>query len=318
MRTKKVSTKRRPVNNRRLVEGWTTVHSMAVATDGRVFAGQHGGAGAAAWTPDGALQWQKSLVKTSSKSSHDDDTLHVQLVGDALLALCKYTKSLFVLDAAAGVIRSERAIPTSRRFRVSPDGTKLVLRVATQLEILSYPDLKPLAKFDHYCNHDSIAISADGRWLAVNGHEVHTYDLERMRHVATWTPEGLAWGAWTMEFTVDNELITGEEKGGVRIWDPTTGKRIATVDGAPGKSRKPAVHALATTATRLAVGREDGTVIVMDRKGKLLHSFDKHDTTKPGTAALTLGAVAFSDDGKRLWVSAGVKKQPAGLTFYDL
>jgi hypothetical protein len=292
---------------------WTAVSSMALAPDGRAFAGETGGYRACAWAPDGTLAWERSLKKIGKESRYNYE-LEVALVGDDLLAFATYGEVIWMLDPATGKTRHELTIPKTRAFAVSPDRERLVLRTSTETTVLAYPTLEKLAFFDHYCNNNSIAISHDGRWLAVNGHEVHCFDLDKLKHVATIEPKD---GPWQMMFLPDGRLATGDDTGMVRFYD-TKGKPLGTLDGAPGRSRKPSITALASSAMHLAVGRNDGTVVLFDAKGTLVKTFDKHDVTQPDTGSTSLGALAFSADGSQLWVSAGLKKQPVGLSVYGV
>ena len=297
--------------DRRVIAEWTSVASMAIAADGRAFAGENGGFRACGWTADGALAWHRELKPIGPHSRYNYE-LAVDLVGEDLVAHAKAGTELWLLDPATGETRHQLAIPVARAVAVSPDRERLVLRADTETTVLAYPTLEKLAAFDEYCNQNCIAISRDSRWLAVNGHEVHLYDLEKLAHVATFEPPE---SPWTTCFTPDGRLITGDDAGRVRIYD-ATGKKLGEFDGAPERKRKPTITAIAASADHIAVGRDDGTVALFDAKRELVKTFDKHDVTVPDTGSFSLNAVAFSADGKQLWVSAGPKKAPVGLSVY--
>jgi hypothetical protein len=296
---------------RREVPEWTAVSSMAIAADGRAFAGENGGFRACGWNPDGTLAWHRTLKEIGSQSRYNYE-LSVQLVGDDLVAHAKEGTTLWLLDPATGATRHELTIPQARTVAVSPDRERLVLRVDTETVVLAYPTLERLAKFDDYCNQNGIAISDDSRWLAVNGHEVHVYDLEKLARVATFEPPESPWATC---FTPDGRLLTGDDTGRARLYD-TTGKKLLELDAAPDRKRKPTITAVAASKAHVAIGRDDGTVALFDHDKQLVKTFDKHDVTQPDTGSFSLGAVAFSVDGTQLWVSAGPKKQPVGLSVY--
>jgi len=313
--TKPTSAKSGP--QRRIVEGWTSVASMAIAPDGRAFAGENGGYGVCAWSAGGELLWQRSLAKIGKQSRYSYTAL-VTLAGDALLVLCYGAKKLFVLDAATGATRAEHAVPAdTRAIALSPDGTKLVARIFVETTVFSYPALQPLTKFEQYANQSGIAISADGRLLAVNGHEIHVFDFVELRHLKTWEPENCDWGPSELCFNAEHQLLTAEEKGTVRVWDPREGTLLATYAGATVPGRKTA-QAIAVHGDRIAIGRENGTVAVIDRSGAVQHTFTGFNVEVPDTGAEQLAAVAFARDGTQLWVSAAPKKQPSGLSVLDL
>ena len=312
------TSRRTPAAERRIVEDasdpWIAVAKIHVVADGRAFAGESGGFRACAWDAAGTSAWRRTLCEHGTDSRYYEE-LGIQLVGDVLLAHGKYKTTIWMLDAATGTTRGELAIPKASAFTVSPDGTRLVLRTGTETTVLAFPTLDPVAVFPEYCNHATIAISRNGKWLAVNGGEVHVYDLAAAHHVRTFEPPETP---WAMCFTPSHRLVTGDNAACLRLYDPATGKQVAEADAAAERSRKPTITAIAASAEHVAAGREDGTVALFDAKLKLVRLFKKHDTTQPGTAARSLGDVAFSADGTRLWVSAGAKQQPIGLTVYPL
>lgn len=302
---------------RRLLDpkaGWFAIQSLAVAKDGRVFAGELGRYGVAAWAPDGTLLWEKAVRKAPKAKPDYGQTVHVQLVGEDLLVMFGYGKELVVLDAKTGKEKRAMPIPVSRAFQVV--GDRLVLRESVETTVLSYPALKPLAKHEEYCNRDGIAVSRDREWLVVHGHEFHVYDGKAAKHLRTVAPDD---DPSAIAFTHDGVLVTGDGSARLRFWDPKSGKRLAQIDAAKERSRKPAINALATSARHIAAARDDGTVVLVDAKSrKVIKLFEKHAVALPGTGATSLDALAFSDDGKTLWVGAGIKGQPVGATAYPL
>jgi len=191
--------------------------------------------------------------------------------------------------------------------------------VSTETQLLAYPSLAPIVTFDDYTNQDEIAVDPHGRWFAVTGHVgIHVYDLPTRRRVTTFaadTPPG------HLCASADGErLITAGSSGRLGVYD-LTGTQLHDLDAAPGRTRKPSVNTVAADprGRYLASGRDDGTVDLWDAR-TLAHvrAHDKHDTTVPDTGARSLSQVGFDPDGARLWVSAGLKGKPPGLSAYDL
>ena len=300
---------------RRLLDpkaGWFALQSLAVAEDGRLFAGELGRYGVAAWGADGALLWSKEVRKAPKAKPDYGQTVHVQLVGDDLLVMFGYGRELVVLDAKTGKEKRALGIPVSRAFRVV--GDRLVLRTSTETTVLSYPALKPLAKHEDYVNRDGIAVSRDQKWLVVHGHDFHVYDGKGAKLVRTVSLED---DPSAVAFTHDGLLVTGDDTSRVRLWEPKSGKRVAQIDAASERSRKPGITALATSARHIAAARDDGTVVLVDAKTrKVVKRFEKHAVALPATGATSLDAIAFSDDGDTLWVGAGTKGEPVGATAY--
>jgi hypothetical protein len=292
---------------------WIAIESLVVAPDGRVFAGENGAAGVCAWDANGTVRWRVSLAKPRKGGRHE---IALALAGDTLYAQSKYGEDLWLLDPATGKVKKTLAVPESTRdIAVSPDGTRLIARVSTETSVFALPSMKLLAAHEHYCNMNQIAVSADGKWFAVNGMEVHVYDLATAKHVTSFEPPE---SPWALAFTPANLVVTGDDNALVELREPKSGKKSRSADGAPERKRKPTITALAASAKHVAVGREDGTVALFDAKLSLVRTFDGHDVTQPETGACNLGSVRFSADGKRLYVSANLKKQPAGVSVYTL
>jgi hypothetical protein len=291
---------------------WFAVGSMAIANDGRAFAGECGKAlRIAAWHADGSFAWESSVTTAASRSAR----MQVQLVGDTVLAHPDYSRDLFVLDAKTGKRKKRLALPEACRSLLVV-GDRIILRPGIETVIASYPAMKVLARFsEQYVNMNAIALAPDAKSFAVTSHEVHVFDLVKAKHVCTWTPTDTIWAA---TFTPDGKVVTGDAESTVEIRDPATGKRLAMIDAAPGRSNKPTITALAASKKYIAAGREDGCVAVIDRaKKQVVRELDKHHVAIPGTGATSLEDVAFAKDGA-LWVSAGSKQAPIGLSRYAL
>lgn len=305
-----------PGGQRRLVDPkdkWEAVASIAIAEDGRIFAGENGRHGVAAWDAGGKLLWQRSIRPQPKKA---DYLLSVKVVlgGNDVVALCRHTSELVVLDARTGKEKRKLKLADPRGLLIA--GDRLIVRTGITTTVLAFPSLEKLTELEEYVNGSGIAVSRDGKHLAVHGHEWHTYDLKTLRHVRT---VDVGDDPYDVAFTPDGALITVDGSSRIKLWDPRTGKRVALIDGAKERNRKPAANAVDSSARHLAIARDDGTVAVIDSKTKkTIHLFEKHLVAIPGTGATELSGLAFTKDGKTLWVSAGPKGTPVGLTAYSL
>jgi WD40 repeat protein len=174
--------------------------------------------------------------------------------------------------------------------------------------------MKRLVHFAEYCNQDCIAISPDGKWLAVAGHEIHVFDLAKKKHVKTWEP---AESPWDMCFTASSgHLVTGDDKNMLRLYDAENG--FAEVK-AVGKNRAPTLTAVAASQDGkwIATANDLGTVLVHQAGTlEIAKELKGHDPTQPDTGSRSIPSLAFGDGV--LVVGAAPKKQPAGLTLHTL
>lgn len=193
-------------------------------------------------------------------------------------------------------------------------GDRLILRTEVSTTVVSYPAFKKLAVLEEYVNGDGIAVCADGKYLGVHGHDWHTYDLKTLKHLRTVELED---DPYDVTFTHDGALVTVDDRSRIVLWEPKTGRQLGQVDGAKERGRKPSANKVTTSSRHIAIAREDGAVAVFDlRTKKQVHLFEKHLVTLPQTGATALSDLAFTKDGKTLWVSAGPKTAPVGLTGY--
>ena len=120
-------------------------------------------------------------------------------------------------------------------------------------------------------------------------------------------------------FAPDGRLVSGGVDGVVRTYDKQLAQ-LAEHDLAPGRVRKPMKtlsHSTPRTICAIAAGARfvDGVVFLLDAKSlDVVARVAGHDTTQPDTGAKSLGQVAVDT----LWVSAGAKGKPIGLTAYAL
>jgi WD40 repeat protein len=143
---------------------------------------------------------------------------------------------------------------------------------------------------------DGAALSPDGRCLAVRSPgrpaAVEAWDLQG--GPAVLTLEGHSAVVTALAYSADgSRLATGDNDGGVRVWDARSGQP------AFARQRPGAVTALAFSAdgTRLAAGDKDGAVTVWD-------AADGREVFSAGGHTEIVWGVVFSPDGSRL-ASAG-------------
>lgn len=293
-------------------DGWRAIHTVAVADDGRVFAGARGEARVCAWAPDGTHAWNVALDYAG-----EQNLLGIQLVGEQLLVNIDWGSRAFLLAAASGAVT--RTIDTPRFTRtlaLSPDGTRLVARVSQAGQVFALPDFTPLATLEPYANEDSVVFSPDGTVFAYNGHEVHVFDGKTAAHRATFQPPD---PPNAMIFDRAGAIVTGDCAARVMRWDPSGALR-QEIDTAPNKKSvraKPTILGLAASERHVAAAHgKTGDVVVYDAAGTLVATFPKHETmTEHGSS---LRALAFSADGRKLYVGAVRKGGPVGVNVYDV
>ena len=86
------------------------------------------------------------------------------------------------------------------------------------------------------CDSAFVTFSPDGRWLAV----IEFPKPEcRLWHVGSWQPGPtiqVSTGFNVMAFSRDGRLLAIDDGGGVRLFDPETGREVATLDAGTGSS----------------------------------------------------------------------------------
>jgi WD40 repeat protein len=300
---------------RRIVADWLGVSSVDVAQDGRIVAGENGGYRVACFDASGALAWDVSLARAGSSSRYQFET-QVALApnGEHVLALMKDSATIVVLDLASGARVGEHSIPQTRAFALGADGKKIILRVSTETQVLAFPSFEPLAAFDAYCNQNEIAVSPDGTWFAVAGHEVHVFDAKKLVHRKTFEPPE---SPWAMCATASGrQLLTGDAKNMLRVYDAENDfVKLVEV----GKNRSPTITAIAASADGkwIATVNELGTVYVHDAGTlAIVHELKGHDASQPDTGSKSISSLAFFRN--ELVVGAPPKKEPQGLTVHAL
>ena len=301
---------------RRIVSDRLGVSSLDVAQDGRIVIGENGGYRVACFDAAGVVAWNVSLARAGSSSRYQYETqVLLDPSGEHVLALMKDGDAIVVLDLATGKRVRDHMIPKARTFALTPDGKKLILRTGTETTVLAYPSLEQLAYFDAYCNQNEIAVSPDGKWFAVAGHEIHVFDAQKLVHRKTFEPPE---SPWSMCATASGgQLLTGDQKNMLRVYDAENdfGKVIEM-----GKNRSPTITAIAVShdGKWIATGNELGTVYVHDASTlAVAHELKGHDASQPDTGSKSISALAFLPSGE-LVVSAPPKKELMGLTVHAL
>lgn len=300
-------------------DGWVSVESFATAAQ-RLFAGQRGGDGVACFARSGERLWQRQLAgeQLSGPLYQFEVTVHWSGADNRLIA--GFDDVLYFLDPSTGEVTGKHSGENDlRNFALSPDGSLLVLRVSTETKLLSYPALETIALLDHYVNGSAVALSPDGRWLAVAGHDAHMFELSPVSHAVTFTPPE---SPSALAFSADSGLLAvASDDGTVRTYRAGTAQLVRELDIAPERLRKPGVNTLAfdPTGRYLATGSDDGSVKLWGAGDLELRArYDKHDTSIPDTGHRSLAQVGFDIDGTTLIVSACAKTQPVGVSAYPL
>lgn len=304
--------KSKPTYERRIApEGWGGIASMELADDGRAFAGRKLGAFVCAWDPAGTLAWTTALPNDNEFVS-----AAIQLVDDTLIAYVGGTVA-WVLDAATGAITKTLELPKyAQGLFVMPDRTRVIVGVATHHVLLGWPSLTPLSEPAEDVIASSVpAVTADGRFYALSSSTAsELFQVDPPGHVRSIRQPTRP---WCMLLTRDDLLITADSDAMIR-WYSLDGTPLANLHAAPDSKKKTLpITALAFDGRHLAAAREDGAVTVFDAEKNLVATFAKHQT-ELNRRMHTIGAVAFSSDGSKLWVSAAPKGQPPGLTIHPI
>jgi WD40 repeat protein len=106
------------------------------------------------------------------------------------------------------------------------------------------------------CDSARVLFSPDGRWLAVDkfpGQEC------RLWHVGSWQPGPtiqVSRSFLTMAFSRDGRLLAIDDAGRARLFDPDSGREVATLDAGTGPSALFFCLVFSPDGTQLAAGRD--------------------------------------------------------------
>jgi WD40 repeat protein len=147
---------------------------------------------------------------------------------------------------------------------------------------------------------DSVAATRDGKTLASGDLSgvVKVWDTENMKE--RFTLKGQKGDAASLAFSPDGKVLAvaggGFDKaadkawGEIRLWDPTTGKKIAVIDA---QEKRISHLAFSPDGSTLATCSSDGSVVLWDVE----HARKKSDLGKNPQGG---ASIAFSPDGKTL------------------
>ena len=149
-----------------------------------------------------------------------------------------------------------------------------------------------LENLEFHSRANSIAFSADGKWLASGGF----FDPIRIWDLATGTVhqtfEDYDW-TYSISFSPNRELLVSGSSRGVKVWDLATGSLHKTLEGHDDLVKSVAIS---PDGQWLASGSDDRTIGVWDLvTGSLHKTLEGHDDL--------VRSVAISPDGK--WLVSG-------------
>ncbi len=284
------------------VNEWAGIPSaptaIQVAADGRfVLTGDAGG----------TLRWWDSQTKAAVR---DFAGTTAPLVGAALL---ESAGAVFSLGGDGGVRQWKMAdgqlagtvlTPLAGSFAVAPDGKSLFVGGQDGwVRKVEWPPIAPQPLGAHNDAATSLAVSADGKWLASGGVDARvllyqTVDGKNIRALADG-PGRIT----SIAFSADtSRLVAAGEAGGIKVWNVVDGVPVSTHGGHTG-----AVIGLAThpKVAEFATAGADGTV--------RLWNFTPTPQTLAGHTQPVL-RVSLSPDGKTAWSVANDRTLRAWTT----
>jgi WD40 repeat protein len=150
---------------------------------------------------------------------------------------------------------------------ITPAGDRVVAGSGTSARVWSVATGKlvfpPLIGHKHSVL--TVAVSADGRWLATGSRDrtILVYDLTAGKRKHRFQLAGHADDVTSVAFTDDaSRLISGSADGTVRLWDVATGTQIAAIRIGIDIVGTTAV-AVSSSGGRLAIAMNDGRTVVV-------------------------------------------------------
>jgi WD40 repeat protein len=188
----------------------------------------------------------------------------------------------------------------------TPDSKSLI--TSDNRGILKYWSLatgKEEARFSLGATVRAMSYSPDGKTLATgdNGNTLRLWDAVTRKEVRSWKDHGpisqLAWSA-------DGKRLASGAGSGIHVWDVASGKEVAEV----AKAGVGVALAFSPKGDLLAIGRKDGSVVVLDGTTYEKLAVLRHDQ-KP------VRFLAFSPDGKVLATVATAPAQGGATKLWD-
>jgi WD40 repeat protein len=201
--------------------------------------------------------------------------------------------------------------------RFSPDGKALVTGSETEmLRLWNAADGREIRRFQGLVGNgvSPLAFSADGKLLATNSDNwLHDTSI-RLWDVATGTERtptaGHRLDITCLAFAADGKkLVSGSLDQTVRIWETATGKQIRQYDGHDATI---SAVAIADDGRTIASSDQANVTHVWNANtGKLLQRFAAEPTGPKARASVSV--LAFSPDGKSLWIGTSVYRLNEGI-----
>jgi WD40 repeat protein len=191
----------------------------------------------------------------------------------------------------------------------TPDSRKLAIPVSSR-DLVELWDIESKQRIAAMPVHRprGLAISRDGRWLAVSGDESFTtiFDL-RTHQAVNRSREGHSHSVNSVRFAGENSVVTSSH-GDARVWDVTTGQQQSTL---PHVDKMTTVQGLASSmdGTQIVTSAFDNTIGVWNGvTGKKRFTLQGHGR-KGGIRLVRFEpdgskSVSWGDDGVLRWWNA--------------
>lgn len=237
--------------------------------------------GSALWAPDGKL-----AVFSGRKET---DPLQVWIPGQALRPLeVSGSRLTWGFKSAADISKGSVPAPTA-----TPQPTLVPLPASSQaITVQNAPGLQPFTRLESGEKVYGLAISPDGRWLALGlDTSVHLWDLQSLKQAAVLGPYGGIIPA--LDFSPDSRfLAVGSWDSQVDLWDTASQQKTLSFSGHTDTVNR---VRFSPDGSRLASAANDNQLILWDT------------TSGKQTQVVNMGSwgsdVVFSPDGSLLAVA---------------
>ena len=206
---------------------------------------------------------------------------------------------------------------------VMPDGEQVVLS-GHELYFFQAENLNFLNKLDFGAGSAyHLAFSQNGQTMIVPGYDLKFYDLKTLQEtdrISTKTEKDYPTSS-DVAYSPNEALLawTLSQTGRIQIYDVKKKEIIQTLQNPEQRNRDSSAIAWHPDGKRLVSTCENGTIRLWEVKtGQILQEFPRHNNTIPGTGHREVYSLAFSSDGSRLAVSAGLKKKEGHVMVYEI